>query len=190
MIVIGLGNPGTEYTGTRHNIGFRVVDALSERTGIPLKKQFLRPLKIGKGFYRGKSLFLVKPLTYMNRSGDIIPWLLAYTAAEPQDLLVVADHLDLPPGCLRLRPSGSSGGQKGLQSIISVLGSGMFSRLMVGIGRPEDGSSIPDYVLGEPDAAEAALLNPVVTEAADQILRLLEEPIHRVMNDVNRRKTE
>ena len=190
MIVIGLGNPGTEYAETRHNAGYKVIDALSFYSGIRLKKKFLRPAYIGKGFYRGKSLFLVKPLTYMNRSGDVIPWILESCHANPAEIVVIADHLDLEPGRLRLRSSGSSGGQKGLESIISVLSTNEFPRMMVGIGRPADGTKIHDYVLGVPDDGSTAVLEAAYLRAAEHILRLVDEPIDRVMNDVNRRNIE
>ena len=190
MIVIGLGNPGERYRYTRHNVGFMVIDHLAERCGIPLKKKLFRPVRTGEGLYRGKSLLLVKPLTFMNRSGEILPWLLEKYRGKTSEILIIADHLDLPNGSLRLREKGSSGGQRGLNSIIEFLETKDFPRLFIGIGRPREGTTVVDHVLGEAQGEESAVLEAACRRAAEAVLDLLETPIHRVMNDINRRKVD
>ena len=187
LIVIGLGNPGRRYEKTRHNAGFLAVDILAERLSVSLKKRPFRPVETAEGGYNGKSIVLVKPLTFMNRSGDIIPWTFKRYLPDREKIIVIADHLDIPCGTLRLKRSGSSGGQKGLQSIINALGHSDFSRMYIGVGRPTDGVSVVDHVLGIPENGENDMFLDAIGKAADGILRLLEEPIEKVMNDVNRR---
>ncbi len=188
MLVVGLGNPGQKYALTRHNLGFRVVDRLSKELHIYLKKKVIRKYSLGKGEWCGKKILLAKPLTYMNRSGEIINPLMETTGTGLSELLVVCDTLDLPPGICRLKRKGSSGGHRGLESIIRNLGSEEFLRMYIGIGKPRNKEEVISYVLEKPVGEEAGLLEKATIEAADCILKLLEKPPEIVMNEINRKK--
>ena len=188
MTVIGLGNPGPRYRLARHNVGFRTVDILADKLNVDLKKPFLKKYEIGKVRYKDHILFLVKPLTYMNRSGFIFPDLLRVTESAVKQLIVICDTLDLPPGVCRLKRKGSSAGHKGLSSIISRLGTGDFTRFYIGVGRPPSKEEIIHYVLAEPLVEEASLIEEALHTASDGILTLLEEEPGRVMNVLNKKK--
>lgn len=186
---MGLGNPGQEYRGTRHNIGFQFIDRLSESFNIQLRKRHFKKFLIGKGLHGNKSFFLVKPLTYVNRSGIILDNLLKYTDGNTRDLLVVCDNLDLNPGICRLKSDGSSTGQKGLSSVIENLRTTNFMRLYFGIGRPHLKEDIVDYVLNKFPADERMLVDKAIARAAESILGLLHMPVEKVMNVVNQKPT-
>jgi PTH1 family peptidyl-tRNA hydrolase len=183
-VIAGLGNPGSKYEDTRHNVGFKVVDQLSESLSIPLNKQKFNGL-YGIGEVNGHKICLLKPLTYMNRSGDSVIPLMNYFKVTQDDLLVIYDDLDTVPGKLRLREKGSAGGHNGMKSIIQHLGNQEFKRIRIGIGRPEPGEAVPDYVLKpfRPDQRDA------VREALDRSVKASESwiqtPFSQVMNRYN-----
>ena len=187
-MVVGLGNPGDRYAATRHNVGFQVVDELAGRLGVSFRRKLLRSYSIGKGGREGATLFLVKPLTFMNDSGRAVREALRETGSAPADLLVVCDHLDLSPGNIRFRLHGSSGGQKGLQSIINALGTQEFMRLLIGIGRPAHKGQVVGHVLAAPRRGEAAAVEEAVAKAADAVQLLLSEGPEKVMNEYNRKE--
>jgi PTH1 family peptidyl-tRNA hydrolase len=142
---------------------------------------------MGKGSSFGRTFFLVKPLTFMNRSGEIVKTVLREAKASISDLVIVCDNLDLATGVLKLKPNGSSGGHRGLESIFYSLKTDEIMRLSIGIGRPNRRGAVVDHVLGEPDKEESMILEGAVEKAAFFILRLLTEPKEKVMGDVNRR---
>jgi PTH1 family peptidyl-tRNA hydrolase len=187
-VVVGLGNPGARYERTRHNAGFLVVDEIAGRLGLEPRRRLFRSYLIAKGRADGRPLALVKPLTFMNDSGRVIREALRETGGDAGDILVVCDSLDLSPGAVRLRPSGSAGGHKGLASIIRHLGTDAFPRLLLGIGRPAHRGQVVEWVLREPAGDEAARIDEGVRRAADAVLLLLAEGPERVMNDYNRRE--
>jgi len=187
-VVVGLGNPGERYADTRHNVGFAVVDSLAERLGASFRKKLFRSYWIAKAASTGGSFFLVKPMTFMNASGKAVREALRETGGSPAELVVVCDNLDLSPGNIRLRLRGSSGGQKGLESIIAALGTGDFMRLTVGIGRPSYKGQVIGHVLTAPRRDEAALLADGVEKAAQAVLALVEEGPEKVMNAFNRKE--
>lgn len=152
-IITGLGNPGKEYEKTRHNAGFLVIDEIAKELGINVSQKKFKAL-IGEGFHKGEKVILVKPQTYMNLSGDSVLAIMKYYDAYDEDLLVISDDMDLQVGMIRIRDKGSAGGQKGIKSIIDRLGTQVFSRLRIGIGKS---SIIPtiDYVLGKIDPETA-----------------------------------
>jgi len=188
-MVIGLGNPGTLYKDTRHNVGFKVVDLIAGQLGVRFKRSPFKRYLIARNITPALSekLYLVKPLTYMNRSGLIIKELLRRTSLSINELVVVYDTLDLSPGICRLKQKGSSAGHKGLTSIIEHLGSNNFLRLAIGIGRPKLQGRIEDYVLAVPRKKEALILDKAIVHSAESILRLIEEEPEKVMNDLNRK---
>ncbi|MDQ0285326.1 PTH1 family peptidyl-tRNA hydrolase [Desulfofundulus luciae] len=184
-LVVGLGNPGPEYAGTRHNVGFMVVDRLARDLGITVDRVFLRAL-VGQGQVAGQSLVLAKPLTYMNRSGEAVAALLNWYRLTPAHLLVVSDDLDLPTGRLRLRKSGGHGGHKGLRSIIELAGSREFPRLRVGIGRPAGpGHEVVDWVLGRFTEEESPLIEKAVADASKAVQVALTRGLDAAMNLFN-----
>ena len=179
-LVAGLGNPGPQYFETRHNVGFMVVDCLASKKKIVLEGSRPWNCKLGKW----GSVLLVKPLCYMNRSGEVIGPLTRYYKIEPQEILVVVDDIALPLGRLRLRPSGSDGGHNGLGSIIEHLGE-MFMRLRVGVGSPQAGDLV-DHVLGEFELPERDLAAKAIERAAEAVEHVSQNGISSAMNVYNR----
>ena len=187
-MVVGLGNPGERYSGTRHNVGFMVVDALALRLGVQFKKKLFHSYFLGKGLHAGAPLYLVKPLTYMNDSGRAVREAMRETGGDPSQLVVICDSLDLSPGNLRFKLTGSSAGQKGLDSVIRSIGTQDFMRMWLGIGRPDRKGKVVGHVLSAPSKAEVDLIEGAVERAAQAVLLLLTDGPTRVMNDVNRKE--
>ncbi len=183
-LVVGLGNPGKKYDRTRHNVGFEVIDKCQERLKIELDQS---KFKGAYGFSRvnGKKVFLLKPLTYMNLSGEAIVPLMNYFKIDKEDLLVVYDDLDLPPGKIRLRQKGSHGGHNGIRSIIQHLGTDQFNRIRIGIGRPDQGIAVPDYVLGSFSPDERQKVEVSLDKSAEAVEAWTEKDFLKVMNDFN-----
>ena len=169
-IIVGLGNPGPRYENTRHNIGFRVVEELARKHGLSFTKTESRAL-VTSGTILGKRVLLAKPMTYMNISGDSVAPLARFYKVEPANVLVVCDDLDIPPGTLRLRKSGSSGGQNGLKHIIERLGTQEIPRLRVGIGRPPGRMDAAAYVLTPFEKGDEEM---TAVEAVDRAVKMIE----------------
>ena len=173
FIVVGLGNPGREYARTRHNVGFDVIDVLSEKHHIQLTKNAMHG-QIGEGFVGGEKLVLVKPQTFMNLSGQCVTELVSWYKPEMDHLLLVYDDIDLPLGKLRMREKGSAGTHNGMRNIIYLLGRDDFPRLRVGIGRPPEGWDLKDYVLtGYRTPAERQTMFDAFVAAAETVERLI-----------------
>jgi peptidyl-tRNA hydrolase, PTH1 family len=187
-MIVGLGNPGPQYSRNRHNIGFQCVELLARRHGISLDKLQMRAMTgsglIATGGNRQKVL-LAKPLTYMNGSGEAVGPLTRYFQVEPADLIVIHDDLDLASGKLRLRANGSSGGQNGIRSIIDRLGSQEFARVKVGIGRPPGRMDPAAYVLQNFSAEEEERFGPLRGRICDAVESWLFEGIEATMNKFN-----
>jgi PTH1 family peptidyl-tRNA hydrolase len=179
--IVGLGNPGRQYAGTRHNIGFAVVDEVARRWGVPL-----RPWKAvaDVAVVSGRGAVLVEPLTFMNLSGDAVSRIAAFHKLEPADVLVVVDEVQLPLGRLRLRRSGSAGGHNGLKSIIQHIGSG-FPRLRIGIGRGDPKWDLADHVLSRFGQEEREAVTEAVGRAADAVELFVEQDVEAAMNRFN-----
>jgi len=185
-LIVGLGNPGAEYAGTRHNAGFMVVERLAGRWRAKwaLDDKFMS--RLAKVERDGRRLMLGQPQTYMNQSGEAVGKLTKYFRIPLERLLAVVDDADLPLGEIRLRRQGSSGGHRGLKSIEQHLGSREYARLRVGIGRaPGAAREITDHVLGRFTAEESALLKKVLDRAADQIECWLKDGIAKAMSQFN-----
>jgi len=183
-LVVGLGNPGRQYEGTRHNVGFAALDVLARRHSVDWESAKAEAL-IGK--WRAESTLLAKPLTFMNLSGRAVIDLLQFYKIDPQDLLVIVDEAQPELGRLRARPSGSSGGHNGLKSIIGVLGTENFPRLRIGVGRGDLRRDLADHVLARFDAAERAIIDDAIARAADAAETFVREEIVAVMNAYNRK---
>jgi PTH1 family peptidyl-tRNA hydrolase len=164
-LVVGLGNPGAEYARTRHNTGWRVVDAMAENEGTSWRTEADYQADISEA----DTYWLVKPQTFMNASGESVAKLARFYKIQPDHVLIVSDDLDLPLGTSRFRESGSAGGQKGLDDIIRQLGTDEIPRLRVGIGRPPARMSATDHVLGRFTAEEEEQLTEIIVNAVNQI---------------------
>lgn len=167
-LIVGLGNPGEGYEFSRHNIGFWAIDQLAKAWGIKFHRKKAFESGIGEGDYKGVSVLLIKPLTYMNRSGEAVSKILESFKLSPQDVLVILDDIFLPLGVSRFRLTGSSGGHKGLQSIIDVCGTKEVHRLRLGVGLPKDRAQTwADHVLGPFERDELEMARQMVEEARD-----------------------
>ncbi len=187
-MIVGLGNPGARYAHNRHNIGFQCVDSLARRHRLDIGRVQQRAL-VGDGWIarqdaRAKVIF-VKPMTYMNASGEAVGPLVRYYHVDPADLIVVHDDLDLEAGKLRLRREGSSGGQNGIKSMIQHLGTPEFSRARIGIGRPPGRMDPAAYVLQDFSSADEELFGPLRDKVCDALECWLFEGIEAAMNRFN-----
>jgi len=182
--VIGLGNPGKAYANTRHNVGIRCIDAISHDLGIPLSQRRVSVV-LGQGQFGQDDIILVKPRTFMNNSGNALSYLIDRFHTPPEDLIVVYDDMSLPLGTIRLRPSGSSGGHRGIDSIIDSIGGSMFPRVRIGIGRPPFGQGDIGFVLGTFTAEEAPLVQEAVVLARDAAKGIIVNGIDWAMNNYN-----
>jgi len=183
-LIVGLGNPGAEYRHNRHNAGFMIVDAMAEAVSIPMRRIEFRAI-VGKGILEDRRLIFAKPQTFMNDSGQSVAPLVDYYKIPLEHLLVVHDDLDLPFGTLRLRPSGGTGGQRGMESIVSKLWTYDFARLRVGIGRPPGRMDPRDYVLHDFSPSQQELLPEVLQTAVAAIQRFIRDGIEVAMNEFN-----
>lgn len=183
-LIVGLGNPGPKYENTRHNVGYRVIDALADRLRV---SSFAREhdAMVGWGQYKNQKIGLAKPLTFMNRSGDSVAPLCEYNNLSPSDLLVIVDDLNLPAGTIRLRPKGSSGGHNGLQHVTQRLGTTQFPRLRIGIGDDFGNGEQVDYVLSPFTPDQQQPIQTAVEDAVEAILTSVREDLPEAMNRFN-----
>jgi PTH1 family peptidyl-tRNA hydrolase len=185
FLIVGLGNPGGEYAKTRHNAGFLLIEKLSGRwkANWTLEKKF--NARVARAEHAGNRVILCEPQTFMNSSGETVGPLAGFYRVSLKQLLVAVDDADLPLGEIRLRPSGSSGGHHGLESIEQHLNTREFARLRIGIGRKDGAREITNYVLGKFSAGEAELVEKVLTAAADQAEMWLRGGIQKAMSQFN-----
>ena len=188
-VVAGLGNPGDKYRGTRHNMGFFVIDALSSEYAIPLDRQKFDAF-YGRGSVKGREVILVKPQSFMNRSGIPLGRLMAYFGIEHGNMLVIHDDIDLVYGRIKIKVKGGHGGHNGVRSIIDTLGDGNFTRLRVGIGRSENESNVTCHVLGRFRPHEIKQLEQIVARSRDAAVTILCEGTKEGMNRFNERTTQ
>lgn len=182
-MVVGLGNPGQEYAGTRHNIGFRVIDSLAEALKIKLKKKKFGAV-FGKGRFTGRKLILLKPWRFMNLSGDAVAAAMGFYELGSSSMLVVVDDMALEPGRIRIRAKGTAGGHKGLADVIEKVGTENISRLRIGIG-PSEKEPAVDFVLDRPTEREMPLLDEAIERAREAVLYWVEFGIEAAMNKFN-----
>ncbi len=188
LIIIGLGNPGPRYSLTRHNVGFMLIDALSEHVKIPIQKTGCHSY-YGKGRFAGEDVILAKPVTYMNKSGLAVSSLCGFYKVPSENLLVIYDDLDLPLGTVRLRSGGGSGGHNGVKSIISDVGTEAFSRMRIGIDRPRF-NNVVDYVLQPFSEEEQPILENTLPLAVDAATEFIEQGIVAAMNKFNKKSAQ
>jgi PTH1 family peptidyl-tRNA hydrolase len=184
-LIIGLGNPGKEYAGTRHNVGFRCINRLAKKHGISLKQRGSQA-QFGIGEIEGNKVVLAKPRTFMNLSGNSLKLLIARFKVMSSDILIIHDELDLPLGKIRLYTGGGSGGHKGVESIIDELEGRDFIRIRLGIGRPpEDDPDAVDYVLSDFSPDEDVIIEDTIVKVTEAIQCLLREGMTAAMNKFN-----
>ncbi len=185
FLIVGLGNPGTEYAQTRHNAGFLLVEKLAAKWKCDWANERKFKVRIAKADCKGKRFLFCEPQTFMNLSGETVGALKDFYQLPLRQILVAVDDADLPLGEIRLRKSGSSGGHHGLESIEQHLASREFARLRIGIGRKDGSREITNYVLGKFDSSESELLKKVLERASDQIETWLEAGIEKAMSQFN-----
>ena len=173
-VVVGLGNPGSEYRDTRHNVGQRVLDHLARETFRDAPWQRQGSWSVTTGRWRGDTVTLVKPRAFMNESGPVVARALREHHADHYDLILVYDDIDLPLGAVRVRMKGSAGGHNGVRSVIAALGTTEIRRVKVGIGRPEHKAHVPDHVLTVFEPDELPVVDGAVAEAAQRVLELVQ----------------
>lgn len=190
FIIAGLGNPTKEYEGTRHNVGFDVIDRLADRYNIDVETKKHLAL-IGKGVIAGQKVILAKPQTYMNLSGESIRSIVDYYKVDPEtELLIIYDDISLDVGKLRIRAKGSAGGHNGIKNIIAHLGSQVFPRIKVGVGEKPSKYDLADYVLGHFSKEEQVLMEEGYDQAVNAVEMILSGDINGAMNEYNRKKKE
>ncbi len=182
-LVVGLGNPGGEYAGTRHNVGYEVVDILAERHHIPVRKRTLRSV-LGDGTIEGQRVMLARPMTYMNLSGEAVGAITRMYRIPPEQVIVVVDDINLPLGALRLRLKGSSGGHNGLDSIEHHLHTRDYPRIRIGVGGARPGGMV-DHVLGRFRREEREAIADALQRAADAVETVLWDGFEKAMNVYN-----
>ncbi|MHB1950388.1 MAG: aminoacyl-tRNA hydrolase [Acidiferrobacteraceae bacterium] len=181
-LVAGLGNPGAEYAQTRHNVGFRFLEALLRQYPCALRDEPRFVARAGKCVIAGTDVLVLAPNTYMNESGDPVARVARYHKVPPESILIVHDELDLPVGVARLKTGGGTGGHNGLASVERALGSNAFWRLRLGIGRPPEGRDVIGYVLGRTTATERAALDDAIARALTELPDILLGRTQHVMN--------
>ena len=183
-IIAGLGNPGKEYEHTRHNMGFDVIDELARRWHVTLWKEDMKA-EIGQTLVNGEKGLLVKPLTYMNNSGEAVGAIARYYKVDLDDIYIICDDLDLPPGKTRIRKKGASGGHNGIKSLIAHLGSENFNRFRIGVGHPQDGHTVVEHVLSRPYGEDIQKIEDAKIHTADSIESALKDGVDHAMNVFN-----
>lgn len=190
IVIVGLGNPGKEYSNTRHNVGFSVLDMLSEKWNIPIIEKKMKAL-IGKGIIDGQKVLLVKPQTYMNLSGESLREVVDYYKVDPEnEVIVIYDDIALPVGALRVRPKGSAGGHNGIKNIILHLHSETFLRIRVGVGEKPSYMDLKDYVLGRFSPMEGKEEKEAFEKACDATVMLVNGKVDEAMNLYNRKVSQ
>lgn len=185
-LIVGLGNPGTEYSRTRHNAGFQFVDELAQRHGAIFRSEPRHRAEVARARIGAADLWLLKPMSYMNHSGDPVRSVASFYKVPLESLLVAYDELDFPAGVVRLKLGGGAAGHNGMRDVIAHMGDG-FWRLRIGIGHPGTRTQVLDYVLGRADAADAVLIHEALGAAADAVPVLLSEGAQIAMNGLHRR---
>lgn len=188
-IIAGLGNPDKEYAGTRHNIGFDAITAISDKTGISVTEKKFKAL-IGKGTICGQKVILMKPQTYMNLSGEAIIEAVNFFKVEPKDVCIIYDDVNLEPGFIRVREKGSAGGHNGIKNIILHLGSENFPRIRIGVGEKPKEWDLKDYVLGHFSKEDEPLIRDALSDAVTAAELFVVDDTAKAMNTFNRKKTK
>lgn len=183
-LIVGLGNPGKEYENTRHNMGFKVLNKLSEKYNIPITKSKFNG-KYGAGTIENEKVILLEPQTYMNLSGESIKPMLDFYKVAPSNLLVIYDDIDVEPGKIKIRMKGGPGSHNGMKSVVNEVGTEEFPRVRVGIGQPIIKLAMIDYVIGYVPEEELKILNDGIEKAEEAVEEILKHGIDYAMNKFN-----
>ncbi len=184
-LIAGLGNPGSEYNMTRHNIGFATIDYIADKYNIQIKKLKYKAL-FGETNIKGEKVLFVKPQTYMNLSGESIRDFCSFYKIPPENVIIICDDISLPPGKVRIRRKGSAGGHNGLKSIIYQLNSDDFPRIKIGVGSPEHKEyELADFVLGRFTKEEIPVLEESIIKSCKAVFEIIEKGIDSAMNKYN-----
>ena len=184
-VITGLGNPTLKYSKTRHNVGFDTIDVLAKKYGIKVKKKQFKALT-GEGFIDGEKVILVKPMTYMNNSGESVSEIVKYYKIDPDmELIIISDDLNLDVGVLRIRAKGSAGGHNGLKSIIKCVGTESFDRVRIGVGKVPAGTDVITHVLTRFSRADRVIVKESFEVAADAIVSIISDGIDKTMSKFN-----
>lgn len=182
FLVVGLGNVGREYDGTRHNIGFEAIDYISKKYNIDINRKKFKG-EYGEGFIGTEKVILLKPSTYMNLSGESIIEVMNFYKLSNEEIIVIYDDISLEVGKLRIRDKGSAGGHNGIKSIISCIGSEVFSRIKIGVGQPK--GDLVSHVLGKFSKEEKEILNEVIKVTSEGVEIIMKDDINKAMNKLN-----
>lgn len=188
QLIAGLGNPGAKYEDTRHNVGFWFVDELAKAKGCSLHQDSKFQGEVGKISLNGQSVWLIKPMTFMNLSGQSVAALANYYKLTAENLLVVHDELDLEPGTVRLKCGGGHGGHNGLRDIISHFASKEFYRLRIGIGHPGSAADVSNYVLSNPSSTDRNMLVQAIEDCMPVLPQIIDGEMQKAMNHLHSRK--
>ena len=188
-MIVGLGNPGNEYAGTRHNVGWMLVDALAEHLGINEWRSREKGM-VAEGRIGSEKILLVKPLTYMNNSGECVGPLMRWYKLEPEDIMAAHDDMDIPIGTIRIRKKGSACGHNGIKSLPSHIGSENFGRLRIGIGRPQPGWSVINHVLAKFNDQEQEKIGDAIKQLIPAVECMVLEGPDMAMNKFNPKKVK
>ena len=184
-IIIGLGNPGSRYDNTRHNVGFETADLLSDRYSIKINKLKYKSL-LGEGSIEGRKVLLVKPQTFMNLSGESVREIIEWYKVPFERVIVIYDDIDIQIGKIRIRPGGSSGSHNGMKSVIYQVQSDGFPRIRIGIDRPPEGWDLADYVLGRFAGDQRKMIDESIKKAAEAVPVIIKSGVEAAMNLYNR----
>ena len=186
-LIVGLGNPEQDYSKTRHNMGFNVINALSEKYDIPVTKSKFKGL-VGSGIIENEKVLLLKPQTFMNLSGESIIETMNFYKIEPADIIIIYDDVDIEPGQIRIRKFGSAGTHNGMKSVVQCLGTEDFCRIRIGIGKPDSTTDMITYVIGYISPEEQEQLKDGVKIAKEAVVEILKNGVDSAMNKFNKKK--
>ena len=188
FVIVGLGNPDKKYELTRHNIGFDVIDALADKYNISVKEKKHKAL-VGSGVIEGMKVLLVKPLTYMNLSGQSVAEVMNFYKLDPEeDMIIAYDDISLAPGNIRIRKKGSAGGHNGIKSIIAMTGTQKKKKKKVGVGEKPAGWDLADYVMGRFDKEDRQKVNEAIEDAMAAAVLMMQGDVDKAMNNFNAKK--
>lgn len=185
-LIVGLGNPGPEYAETRHNAGFRFLDALLAGSGETLRRESRFTADVGRLKIAGHDVWLLAPMTFMNHSGESVSRFARYYKIPVEQILVAYDEIDLPPGTVRLKKGGGAAGHNGVSDVIAQVGSPEFLRLRIGVGHPGSAAQVVSYVLRKPPAAEQALIDEAIAVAREHVADIVQGQYQKAMNSLHR----
>ena len=188
-LIVGLGNPGTEYNKTRHNMGFRVLDNLAKKYDIEISRSKYKG-KFGTGFVNGEKIILFKPYTYMNLSGEAVQEIVHALKIDLSEIIVIYDDIDVEPGSIKVRKSGNPGSHNGMKSVTDCLNDKNFVRVRIGTGKPNKGMDLVEYVLGAIDEEDISKLEEGIKLGTEAVATIIEQNIDTAMNIYNVKKTE